>query len=469
MADVVVLGAGPTGLATAMLLAGQGLDTVVLERDEAPPGDPEEAWERWERSGVAQFRQAHLVQAGGYDLIDEHLPSVVARLEEIGAVAVNLDEKLAALLPGGAGGVDLSRFRMLPCRRPLLEYAFASAARTTPGVDLRYGGAAKALVTGRDAIHGVPHVVGVRLTTGELVPARSVVDASGRRSPLGAMLEAAGGRRPRERGVDIGFSYSTQFYRAPEIPEIRGDLVAEIGSFTILTIPADNGWWSVTLYHSAADREMRRTRDRAVFERVVRSLPLHAHWVDGEPEGPVFPMSSATNVTREFVVDGRPCGTGVVPVGDAWGFTNPSIGRGVTFALMHAVDVAPIVAAHLDDPTRMAKEWQAVTEAKALPWHDDTVDFDRIRGPEVEAYRCHQPDPFASGDPGVARARAFTSASHYDPQVFEWFAEVHGCIASPAQVFSRDGAPERVSEVAGSNPPYRTPGPDRSQLEALLV
>jgi flavin-dependent dehydrogenase len=469
MADVVVLGAGPTGLATAMLLAGQGLDTVVLERDEAPPDDPEKAWESWERRGVAQFRQAHLVQGGGYALIRDHLSAVVSGLEEVGAIPFNSAEPQAALLPGGAAGIDFTRFKALACRRPLIDYAFGSAARATPGVDVRYGTAARELLTGSEAIRGVPHVVGVRTTTGEAVPTRLVVDASGRRTPLPAMLESVGGRRPEEHGVDIGFAYGTQFYQGSEIPEIRGDLNAEVGSFTVLTIPADHGWWSVTLYYSAHDKAMRRVRDRQVFERVVRSLPLHAHWLDGKPQGPVRPMSSTVNATRDFVVDGLPCATGVIPVGDAWGFTNPSIGRGVSFGLMHAVDLAPTIVAHVDDPVRLAGGWAQTTEENAAPWHEATVDYDRIRGAEVDAYRRQQPDPFASGKPAVAQARAFTSASHYDPQVLQWYYEVISCMTRASEVFSRDGVRERVLEVAGSNPRYLTPGPDRAELEALLV
>lgn len=73
---------------------------------------------------------------------------------------------------------------------------------------------------------------------------------------------------------------------------------------------------------------MRKVRDPKIFERVVRSLPNHAHGADGAPQGDCFSMASTANTTREFVVDGVPCATGVVLVGDAWGFTNPSIGRG---------------------------------------------------------------------------------------------------------------------------------------------
>lgn len=469
MADVVVLGAGPTGLATAMLLAHQGLDTVVLERDEAPPNDPDRAWENWERRSVTQFRQAHLLLAGGAALLKEHLPGVVAQLQEVGAVRLNIDQRLARLLPNGAAGVDLDRFETLTCRRPLIDYAFAAAARATPRLDVRYGCAAAELLTGTEAIKDVPHIVGVRTNFGQTVSARLVIDAAGRRTRLPAMLQAAGGRRPEEHGIEIGFAYHTRFYQAPELPEIRDDLNSPVGSFNILTVPADHDYWSVTIYHSSADKEMRRCRNPQVFERVVRSLPHHAHWLDGKPQGPILSMASSTNTTREFIFDLRPCATGVLPVGDAWGYTNPSIGRGITLGLMHGVDVAPILAAHLDDPIRLATGWTHATEGRAVPWHTSTVDVDRIRGLEVEAFRRREPDPFDRADPAVARARAFANASHYDSQVFQWFAEVRNCTTLPAEVLSRDGASERVLEVASSNPPHATPGPDRAELEALLV
>lgn len=46
---------------------------------------------------------------------------------------------------------------------------------------------------------------------------------------------------------------------------------------------------------------------------------------------------------------------------------------------------------------------------------------------------------------------------------------IGSCISLPMDVIGRSGVFERVLEVASENPPYVTPGPDRTQLEALLA
>ena len=46
---VTIVGGGMMGLCTAMLLAGDGHDVLVLERDVASPPDPLDAWDSWER------------------------------------------------------------------------------------------------------------------------------------------------------------------------------------------------------------------------------------------------------------------------------------------------------------------------------------------------------------------------------------------------------------------------------------
>jgi flavin-dependent dehydrogenase len=132
--------------------------------------------------------------------------------------------------------------------------------------------------------------------------------------------------------------------------------------------------------------------------------------------------------------------------GYAWGFTNPSIGRGITLGLMHAVDIAPAIAEQMEDPRRLAAEWARRTNERAAKWHASTVAFDRVRAPEVEALLHGLPDPFDAADPSVAGPRAFASASHYDPQVLQWFFEVIGCLTLPDEVMARDGVFERVLE-----------------------
>ena len=58
MADILIVGAGICGLGTAFLLARDGHDVTVLEKDDHDlPDSPLDAWEQWSRRGVAQFRQ----------------------------------------------------------------------------------------------------------------------------------------------------------------------------------------------------------------------------------------------------------------------------------------------------------------------------------------------------------------------------------------------------------------------------
>ena len=72
----------------------------------------------------------------------------------------------------------------------------------------------------------------------------------GRRSALPGLLADAGGDPVYEEAADGGFLYYTRYFRAADgrLPVPRGPINSHLGSFSLLTLPADAGVWSVTVY-----------------------------------------------------------------------------------------------------------------------------------------------------------------------------------------------------------------------------
>jgi 2-polyprenyl-6-methoxyphenol hydroxylase-like FAD-dependent oxidoreductase len=462
VSDVIVVGGGPTGLTAAMKFAATGASVTVLERDPAPmPDSPTDAWERWERRAVPQFRQIHYLQPGGRWALEQHLPSVIDELRDVGAIELHPDVIFCA--PDPVPDPDPRYATLTTSRRPVLELAFARAAAKTPGVEIRRGAVVGSLVTGTDVVAGVPHVVGVRLADGETLSADVVIDASGRRSALGQMLVDVGGKPMPTQSTEVGFVYTTRYYRG-ELPEYRGEMLAPLGCISALTIHGDAGVWGATLYSHPADKPFRRLRDPEVFERVYRLLPDHAHWVDGEPITDPASMTSTSNMIREFVVDEVPAATGLLPLGDAFAFTNPSVGRGIAIGIMQSVDVVDAVAPMLDEPAAMATAWKTATDRRARPFVEATIAYDRVRAPEVEAAmegRVHE-----HTDPAALGFVAMNNARHRDQFVFEHYRDIATLNATTAEVIAREGVLERIIEFGTE--PWAPARPTRDQLLAAV-
>ena len=88
---------------------------------------------------------------------------------------------------------------------------------------------------------------------------------------------------------------------------------------SVLTLPADNGTWGVGVIASAGDKAMRGLRDVGRWTAVVQSLPLAAHWLDGEPiEDRIVVMAKIEDRHRSFTVEGAPVATGVAAVADSY-------------------------------------------------------------------------------------------------------------------------------------------------------
>jgi flavin-dependent dehydrogenase len=283
MARIVLIGAGVVALGAAMLLAGDGHQVIVLERDpESPPARPADAWDHWQRPGLNQFRLPHAFQGGFRSVLDTELPAVAKAVEAAGALRLNfIRDVLPATMTGGWQDGDES-YEWLTARRPVMEAVFAAQAEAADGVEVRRGSAVTRLCSGAKAIPGVPHVTGVQTKAGEVIPADLVVDMSGRRSALPDWLADIGARRPvQELEYGGGVYYGRHFVSADgSVPPLIGPPLIHWGTISSLTLPADNGTWSVGLVTSSKDTGLRPLREIDRWQTVVRGLPLVAHWLD---------------------------------------------------------------------------------------------------------------------------------------------------------------------------------------------
>ncbi len=468
MGQIVVAGGGMCGLAAAMMLADDGHEVTVLERDAmAPPADPDAAFRDWDRASIGQFGLAHWLLARGSSILEQQVPSAYRLLDEHGGLHVNLTKYLLSMQPDAVVEPEDDRFDQITGRRAAIEWAMATAAHAHPGVIVRRGEAIAGFATGASVLDGVPHVNGLRLASGVSIAADLVIDATGRRSSTPSWLADIGATAPVEHSEDSGFAYYGRYYRSADgsTPPVFGPLLGPIGSFSVLTLPADNGTWAITLYGRSDDKPLRRFRDLEVFERVVKACPLYAHWLDGTPISDISSMAGVVDRYRRFVVDGAPCATGVLVVGDASSCTNPSLGRGISLGLMHVEELRASVAEHVNDAVQLALDFDARTEAALRPWHDATATADRRRQRDMIAFADgRQPDVEAT----VSVETLLGAVAGSDVVAARAFGDILGCLATADEVFARPGIRDHIASLSASADLSPIPGPDRAQLLGLV-
>jgi 2-polyprenyl-6-methoxyphenol hydroxylase-like FAD-dependent oxidoreductase len=469
MADVVIVGGGVVGMGLGMILARDGHTVSMLERDAEPaPGDPDAAWGRWDRKGVTQFRLAHFFLARYRQILEEELPETAAAIEADGGLRLNPLRGIPDAVSGGFREGD-ERYELLSGRRAVVERSVASMVERSPGLSLRRGVAVEGLLRGPDVMAGIPHVTGVRTSDGEEVRADLVVDCSGRRSALPTWLEALGTRGPDEQADDSGFIYLGRHFhsRDGQMPFALGPLLQNYGSISVLTLPADNETWSVTLVARSGDRAMLGLKDVERWEGVVRSLPTVAHWIDGDPiEDRIMTITKIEDRHRDLRPGGVPVATGIAAVADAWACTNPSVGRGASIGMLHAQtlrntlrDVGP------DRPVELSEAFAVATAATVEPWYRATLAFDRHRLAEMAAIA--EGVVYDPGDPLYEMTNALAVASGRDPDVLRGFLDIVGVLDLPNNVMARPGMFEKVIEYGADWRAQEPIGPTRDELVAM--
>ena len=459
--NVVVLGAGPAGLACSLTLARAGHRVTILERDPAEmASDPFQ----WERKGVPHFAQPHMLIPRACKELRECFPDVYELLLAEGASEIDLRPRLQAAEPTNVAQAGDDDLRYLAVRRAVLEGALRRAALSEPGIEIRFGTDVEGLVFDPGA------VVGARTSHGD-IPAQVVVDALGRRSPIANWLDAGGYAPPSQEHSPCGVIYYSRYYRVrpgmqlpggPWLLGPRGDL----GFMGYATFPGDNDTFAALLSIPTDVPTLKVFKDADVFDAAVAKIPALARWVDPalvEAITPVLPMAGLTNTLHRYGAT-RP--SGLFSVGDAISHTDPTLAHGIAFLLIHARALTKALADH-DEPHDAATSFTAATETALRERFTlaTAVGAQRHRGWTGAGVDVAHHD----GDYALFSVAALGAAAMVDPMALRIFVRRMGLLDS-TEVFDCDIDlqlhVERVfAELLTRMPPV--PGPSQADLLSI--
>ena len=327
-AEVLVIGGGPAGAATAALLARSGRDVLLLEKATLPREKP-----------CGEYYSPGVVDA-------------LARLGALDAVLASEHEWLGGMrIRSGRRGFLLSYpdrdgyRRALGVRRSLLDWVLLDHARASGVRVVECTGVSGAEVEGG-------RVVGVRLRgtggrTGEILCSRFVVAADGRHSAvarsLGLNLPV---HWPRRLGLHAHYSGV-----APRFGGL-GEMHVGRGAYCGLA-PVGGGLVVVGLVRAMGTKLPGESVEH-YLERSLATLPGVAALLEGARRvGPVRGVGPLARRVR------RVAGPGYLLVGDAAGFLDPFTGEGVCRALRGAELAANATerALQRDDGVPEGYEW----------------------------------------------------------------------------------------------------------------
>jgi hypothetical protein len=248
------------------------------------------------------------------------------------------------------------------------------------------------------------------------------------------------------------------------MPPMLGPPLQPYDSVSWFTGVADNGYWSVVLVGSAKDRTLRRLRDVDTWERVTRSYPLIAHWIDAEPVTGVDVIAKIEDRVRHFDGADGPVATGIVAIGDASACTNPSVGRGASIGLLQATCLRDTLrSADRRDPGGLIRAWNDETGSAVTPYVRDTLDFDRHRLAEIDAEI--EGTPYETDDPVWNLGQRLRASAASDPELLRAGVNVMSLLERGADVLAREDIQDRLRTAESA--PDR-PGPTRQELVELI-
>lgn len=341
--DIVVVGGGPCGLLTALLLGRLGIDTVLIEKHVNILDHPK-------AMGVTRRTAEIFMQAG---LLDQMLEGQPTRQPD--ATSQWLKGGLNQAVLGQVVFVDedcpFSPCRAFRCPQPHVEKVLRQAVANMPSVRCLFGTEVLGLEQTEQSVQ-------VSMVAPDAKPhnieAKFVVAADGDHSPIRHNLgiERVG---PGEKG-----RFLSVYFRANYGPALRGrlGLISNVlGPDYFEVFVAVNGEDLWLMHHYLQDDESPQEYSREKFQRIIQ-------YTSGMPDVPVEvlsinPWAMAPAIAKRWREHG------VFLVGDAAARVSPSGGLGMNNGLQSAHNLAWKLAQVVLG--RESFDWLDCYEAERLP------------------------------------------------------------------------------------------------------
>jgi 2-polyprenyl-6-methoxyphenol hydroxylase-like FAD-dependent oxidoreductase len=400
-----VIGASIGGLCAARVLSDFYDRVTVFERDELPGGPTN-------RAAVPQGRHVHLLMARGAQEFETHFPGL---LDDMVASGVPILENRPDCIHFGAAGHVLGTHHRLQDEftayvpsRPHLEWQIRRRVNEIDNVDiLRVAVAEPRYDAARQA------VTGVRLDSGESVPADLVVDAAGRGTRLPVWLVQWGFERPREDTVDVAICYATHQVRIPDGLMAERVVVAGASREQPLGLGMlcyEDGTWGLTTFGVAKVEPPHDFAGMCALADEILPAHVAAAIRRGEPIGPVAFHRYPTSRWRRYdKLQHFPAG--IIPFGDAVASFNPTFGQGMTMTSLQAGHLRRALQTPRAD---LAAEFNRATAKTTYPvWTMNAIGDLALHNAEGRKPWWYQPVGNLFDQ--------FLGAAETDPVLAEWF------------------------------------------------